>query len=154
MITKVIRGHYPIRPKNSMDIGLSDNVWEVVRLCWNTDASERPDVKRVLEVIKAESKCWNVAPRDISDEEKHVSDDSSIDHGPSPDASSIYSSAIRRGKSIPAERDVTLRLGLKSNQSASPPVSIFTDQMSGSPKSSYYSLDTSRSPSPEGKNEC
>lgn len=93
-MTKVMRGHYPIRPQNSMDIGLSDSIWELVRLCWSTDALERPDVKHVKEVIKAESKCWDAASNQASDEEKHNSDDSSssVDNSlPSPEPSSIYS---------------------------------------------------------------
>jgi hypothetical protein len=39
----------PARPGNSVELGLSDVIWEVLKGCWDHDSAKRPRAQSVLE---------------------------------------------------------------------------------------------------------
>jgi len=49
VIYRTITGFRPKRPENSVKLGLSDEVWEILQKCWDHDPSERPEAHLVLD---------------------------------------------------------------------------------------------------------
>jgi len=52
MMNHILRGGRPERPENSVEVGLTDDLWEVARSCWEKDANKRPKIQTVLEQLK------------------------------------------------------------------------------------------------------
>lgn len=74
-------GFHP-RPKHSANIGLSDEIWEVLQLCWNKDAHKRPGVQHVLNIMTDTSPNWTTsfaAFDEDSDSESSSSEESTAD---------------------------------------------------------------------------
>ena len=68
---QLLGGVRPSKPKNALELGLSDEVWKLLEDCWQTDRQLRPPVNDVLgHVRSAASACgtlppvWGVARRD------------------------------------------------------------------------------------------
>lgn len=159
---QVLNDVRPVRPENSIGIGLLDSVWEVVESCWNRDALQRPEAKHVWNVIKTASSSWNasfVTSADASDAESKLSNDSTVDN-----ESSSYVSET----SVTRSRDATQPTSItndpsKTNRTESPlnlfnttpgsslqntPVYPSSDSTNKTPASSYYSLPSSKSSPP------
>jgi hypothetical protein len=47
VIVRQYRGETPDRPSNFDD----DTLWSLLKLCWNIDASQRPSISEVLDVL-------------------------------------------------------------------------------------------------------
>lgn len=43
---KIIKGERPPRP---IDANLTDDVWELMKMCWDQDPKSRPEMRRVLQ---------------------------------------------------------------------------------------------------------
>ena len=43
----VLEGKRPPRPSNSEGLGITDEIWDLLELCWAKDASSRPVVNHV-----------------------------------------------------------------------------------------------------------
>jgi hypothetical protein len=41
----------PDRPENSQEIGLSDEIWEILQACWHTNPHRRPKMSVVVKVF-------------------------------------------------------------------------------------------------------
>ena len=54
----VLEGKRPPRPNNSEILGITDEIWNLLELCWAKDASSRPEVSRVLACLKGIAKHW------------------------------------------------------------------------------------------------
>ena len=52
MMNHILRGGRPERPENSVEVGLTDDLWELARSCWEKDANKRPKIQTVLEQLK------------------------------------------------------------------------------------------------------
>jgi hypothetical protein len=52
MMNHMLRGGRPERPENSVEVGLTDDLWELARSCWEKDANKRPKIQTVLEQLK------------------------------------------------------------------------------------------------------
>ena len=48
VILKVTAGGRPERPSDTLDLGLSDDVWSMMELCWHHQCDERPKIGKVL----------------------------------------------------------------------------------------------------------
>lgn len=59
----VLRGARPPKPTNALELGLSDEVWELLEDCWQTERQLRPSAKDVLGRVKlAASACGTLSP--------------------------------------------------------------------------------------------
>ena len=47
----ILEGVRPEKPKNAMDLGFTEALWETVEKCWAGDRSARPDVKDILSCL-------------------------------------------------------------------------------------------------------
>jgi len=52
----IFDGHRPKRPKDAMDLGFTESLWETVEKCWLEDRSARPDVKYILSHLRGASR--------------------------------------------------------------------------------------------------
>jgi hypothetical protein len=53
VILKVINGERPSRPEGSLELGLTDDIWELVQKCWRHDRETRPQISFVLNRLRA-----------------------------------------------------------------------------------------------------
>ena len=53
VVFKVVGGGKPSRPADSLELGLSDDVWELLEDCWKTVHTSRPSIEGVLPRVKA-----------------------------------------------------------------------------------------------------
>lgn len=154
---KVLTGLRPPRPDNSLEIGLVDDVWNAVELCWNKDALQRPAAKEVLDVLEKASSSWNPGPAisfdsDVNSKLVDSSTQTSSIFPHSFDMSAVSSRALT---SVAGSGEVT-EGPLKAKWPTSPPApnpkyaanKRSTSQITDTPTSSYHSLPSSRSPSP------
>jgi len=49
ILHKVIQGERPPMPTNASDLGISDELWQLLARCWNTDRNKRPQIDEVLQ---------------------------------------------------------------------------------------------------------
>ncbi|KAF9781244.1 hypothetical protein BJ322DRAFT_1111962 [Thelephora terrestris] len=60
---QLLGGVRPSKPKNALELGLSDEVWKLLEDCWQTDRQLRPPVNDVLgHVRSAASACGTLPP--------------------------------------------------------------------------------------------
>ena len=48
VVHAVISGERPPKPKDAERIGMTEVVWELVRMCWREDRTKRPDISRIV----------------------------------------------------------------------------------------------------------
>ena len=58
LLGRVVDGERPSRPPNREILGLSDDIWLLMRNCWDGDPTARPHVAKVLSSFEAASCCW------------------------------------------------------------------------------------------------
>ena len=63
VVIKVVRGVRPSKPANARDIGLSDQVWELLEGCWEEERSLRPPVRDVLARLNLAASARRILPR-------------------------------------------------------------------------------------------
>jgi hypothetical protein len=52
VIIRTIEGRRPQRPSDSVELGLSDSIWELVLAGWNSEPSERPRVQAFVSLLE------------------------------------------------------------------------------------------------------
>jgi hypothetical protein len=45
---KVILGERPVMPSNAKDLGISDELWQLLFRCWYTNYTKRPSINEIL----------------------------------------------------------------------------------------------------------
>jgi len=55
-----MRGERPSRPADAVQLGLVDEIWELLEDCWQTERTRRPSVKDVLSCVTAAA--WVCGP--------------------------------------------------------------------------------------------
>ena len=58
----VTDGERPGRPEGTRGEWFTDNLWEMLVLCWATDAQSRPSIEVVLECLEQVSSAWKPLP--------------------------------------------------------------------------------------------
>ena len=58
VITAIMRGDRPPKPEAMENLGLTDQLWELVEQCWSADTSARPDVRTVLSHLNHAAWLW------------------------------------------------------------------------------------------------
>ena len=54
----VLEGKRPPRPNNSKSLGITNEIWYLLELCWAKDAFARPAVNYVVGRLEVAAKCW------------------------------------------------------------------------------------------------
>ena len=54
----VLRGERPHRPKNSESLGITDEIWGLLELCWAKEASSRPAADHVVRCLEGAVGHW------------------------------------------------------------------------------------------------
>ena len=54
----IVNGTRPTRPDNSMTVGLSDPLWDLLQSCWNGDRSRRPRMQDVEVQVRDAAVLW------------------------------------------------------------------------------------------------
>ena len=55
---QVLEGKRPPRPNGSKSLGITDEIWALLELCWARDASSRPAVDDVVVCLERAAKHW------------------------------------------------------------------------------------------------
>jgi hypothetical protein len=58
----VVSGKRPARPAGSHDLGISDQVWQLLTDCWSADRPSRPNVIKVRNFIQEAVPAWTPPP--------------------------------------------------------------------------------------------
>lgn len=61
-VPAVMRGDRPRKPLDAGSLGLSDALWELVRLCWSESSSARPTARQLLDFFSSASLTWDPPP--------------------------------------------------------------------------------------------
>lgn len=54
----VLEGKRPPRPNNSESLGITDEIWDLLELCWAKDDSLRPTVNHVVRYLEGVVEHW------------------------------------------------------------------------------------------------
>jgi hypothetical protein len=73
----VVAGQRPTRPMNSMKLGISDEMWQLLECCWNADRLTRPGVTKVRNFLQEAIPTWTPLPPDdpswdVQDDESEI----------------------------------------------------------------------------------
>jgi serine/threonine protein kinase len=73
----VVNGERPARPPASNDLGISDEIWQLLVKCWSADRSNRPGVAGVRELLQEAVPAWAALPvpgcsEDVGDDESDL----------------------------------------------------------------------------------
>ena len=58
----VARGGHPKRPPAAESLGFSDELWELLKLCWSESSSARPTAERLFDHLSHASLTWVSPP--------------------------------------------------------------------------------------------
>ena len=61
-IREVIMGGRPQRPEGMDRVWFTDDVWEVVNMCWEAQPERRPSIETVFECLERASETWKSPP--------------------------------------------------------------------------------------------
>ena len=50
-MVKVMNGGRPTRPAEATELGLTDELWDLIRSAWAQDAQHRPPVQRIVDFL-------------------------------------------------------------------------------------------------------
>ena len=64
----IIRGERPGRPQGIEGLLFTDDLWDMVQLCWSQQPNDRPTVEVVLERLIPASVNWQPPPPNVSDD--------------------------------------------------------------------------------------
>ena len=67
VMRKVTDGGRPERPEGAKGTWFTDDLWGVLRLCWATEARDRPSIGIVLECLERVSSTWNPLPPQVNE---------------------------------------------------------------------------------------
>jgi serine/threonine protein kinase len=71
----VVSGKRPTRPVASNDLGISDQIWQLLTDCWSADRLNRPGIIKVQKLVQEAVPAW--APPPAPDLSEDVKDDGS-----------------------------------------------------------------------------
>lgn len=54
----VATGGHPEKPSTAKSLGFSDELWELVKLCWSKSSSARPTAEKLLDNLSHASPTW------------------------------------------------------------------------------------------------
>lgn len=52
-------GARPDKPQDAAKIGISDSLWELIRICWDRTIEERPQIQEVVEGVGNSAAKWH-----------------------------------------------------------------------------------------------
>ena len=58
VIVRVLRGDRPERPQEAVKTWFTDDIWCILRRCWEPVPGDRPRIEDVLQCLETESESW------------------------------------------------------------------------------------------------
>ena len=82
VLQKVIKGERPGRPEGVDGVWFTDDLWQMLNLCWESQPGDRPTIQAVLECLEQVSSSWTpLSPQADEDEGTDESEwDLTVDH--------------------------------------------------------------------------
>ena len=74
VMRKVLEGERPGRPEGAEGTWFTDDLWETMYLCWETQPGSRPSIEAVLECLERVSRTW-MPPSPQADEDVEMDED-------------------------------------------------------------------------------
>lgn len=65
VMRKVIEGERPGRPEGSERVRFTDELWEMLELCWSPQPAKRPTLEAILECLEHVSMAWRSLPPSV-----------------------------------------------------------------------------------------
>ena len=62
VVQKVIGGEHPERPRGTAGVLFTDDLWELLGLCWTKEPKSRPRIEAVLTTLDQVSGTWEPPP--------------------------------------------------------------------------------------------
>ena len=81
---KVLNGERPGRPEGLERVWFTDDLWEMLELCWSPQPNNRPTIEVVQECLKQISTAWQPLPPSVGGEVDKDPDDESSSTASSP----------------------------------------------------------------------
>jgi len=75
--SKIVEGERPGRPEGDEGVWFTDDLWEMLELCWSTQPERRPAIDAVLQCLRRGSVAWQPLPPDSSDRAQSNGDEQS-----------------------------------------------------------------------------
>jgi len=72
---KVVDGEHPARPEGMKGMWFTDNIWEMMKLCWITRPENRPNITAVLKRLKQVSRDWNPPSPQVEENVEEADED-------------------------------------------------------------------------------
>ena len=98
VITRVINGERPGKPKGKEEAWFTDDLWEILEQCWLPRPERRPAIDVVLRCLERGSTTWQPLPPDSDDHAQSDSHDDQSDstssHGSSIDSSMFLDAVV------------------------------------------------------------
>ena len=58
VVNEIMEGVRPKKPEDAKRMGLSDELWKMIELCWLEDRNARPGVDEILSSLKDATAFW------------------------------------------------------------------------------------------------
>lgn len=65
VMRKVLEGERPGRPEGGEGVWFTDDLWEMLGLCWSHQPGDRPTIEDVLECLEQGFTTWQPLPPDL-----------------------------------------------------------------------------------------
>ena len=77
VMRKVLEGEHPGRPQGVEGVSFTDDLWEMLKLCWSTQPGDRPSIETVLGCLEQVTSTWKPLPPNVGDDSQTDTDDKS-----------------------------------------------------------------------------
>jgi len=77
VMQKVLEGEHPGRPQGAEGAWFTNDLWEMLEMCWLSKPEGRPTVEVVLECLEQASAAWQPLPPSAIDDVQTDADDTS-----------------------------------------------------------------------------
>ena len=71
----VTDGERPERPEGAKGVWFTDDLWQMLSLCWETNPQSRPSIEAVLEYLKRISSTWRPLPPQVNEDAERNEND-------------------------------------------------------------------------------
>jgi len=68
VMRKVIDGERPVRPEGPEGVWFTDDLWQMLGLCWATQPGSRPNIEAVLECLERVSGTWEASSQPVGED--------------------------------------------------------------------------------------
>ena len=83
LASKISSGFRPVRPENAEAIGISESLWRLIQKCWDSERTQRPQIREVVKGVADTATNWHVlTPPSVTKRREDIDQEGS--DGPEP----------------------------------------------------------------------